>query len=276
MNTNEFVSNRTLANPWIYFFATYAWSWLFWGIAYFMGVSGERGGLLGIALVLLALSGPMVMGITFVYLSLNKAGQRDYWKRIVDYKRISAWWYLVILFLIPVIHILADLLSGYWKTFSISIILPSLGLVILSVPLVPILEELGWRGYLQDRLQERYSALTSSLILGFFWGFWHLPVFLLPGSVFSLMPIGTLTFWLYMIHAIMISVFFTWIYNNTGRSTLSAIILHIILELVANLKLAPWFQQEFVYNVILISAVAIIITGIYGSKTLMRTKPTVS
>jgi len=34
-------------------------------------------------------------------------------------------------------------------------------------------EELGWRGYLQQVLQERGSMLTASLLTGLLWGLWH-------------------------------------------------------------------------------------------------------
>lgn len=271
MNTRQFIKNATLANPWIYFFATYVWSWFFWGTAYVMGVSGETGGALGVILVLLALSGPMVTGILFTYSALTKEGQRDYWKRIFDYRLISAKWYVIIFLLVPVITILADMASGYWNTFSFSIILPTLFLTILTVPLVPIIEELGWRGYVLDRLQERYSALISSIIVGSFWGFWHLPVFFLKGSVFNLMPVGSLTFWLYPLNLTLISILFTWVYNNTGRSTLSAILLHITMELVANLKIFPWYnKQGSLYVCLFFFVAATIITGIFGSKTLVR------
>jgi hypothetical protein len=35
-------------------------------------------------------------------------------------------------------------------------------------------EELGWRGFVQPRLQERWSGLSASLILGALWSLWHL------------------------------------------------------------------------------------------------------
>lgn len=270
MDTQKYVKRPMLAKPWIYFLATYIWTWSFFGIAYKMGISAESGHALGVILVLLALAGPAVMGIAFTYLTLNKEGQKDYWKRILDFKRISFKWYLVIFFLIPAVSILAAMLNGYWDTYSFSHKLPSLYLTLLSVPLVPILEELGWRGYVLDRLQEKYSALTSSLILGALWGPWHLPVFFLHGSIFGLMPFASLTFWLYMYHEIVISVCFTWIYNNTARSTLSAILFHIVLEFCANTGLIPWDKAEHRYNVSLWTLFAIVIAIIYGTKTLTR------
>lgn len=270
MDTKSYIKSPKLAQPWIYFLATYAWTWFFFGIAYLMGVSAESGSRVGVTLVLLALSGPAVMGIAFVYLALNEEGQKDYWRRIVDFKRISFKFYLIIFLLIPALSILAAILSGYWNVYSFSHKLPSLFLTILSVPLVPILEELGWRGYVLDRLQEKYSALTSSLILGALWGPWHLPVFFLQDSVFGLMPFASLTFWLYMFHAVVISIYFTWVYNNTARSTLSAILLHIVLEFCANTGMIPWDRSEHMYNVTLWTVFAIVITFIYGSKTLAR------
>lgn len=270
MDTRLFVRSSKLAQPWIYFLATYAWTWFFFGIAYLMGVSAESGSTLGVVLVLLALSGPAVMGIAFAYLALNKDGQQDYWRRILDFKRIPFKFYLIIFLLIPALSILAAILSGYWNFYSFSHKLPSLFLTILSVPLVPVLEELGWRGYVLDRLQEKYSALRSSLILGALWGPWHLPVFFLQGSIYGLMPFASLTFWLYMFHLVIITVYFTWIYNNTARSTLSAILLHTVLEFCANTGLIPWDRPEHLYNVTLSTILVIVITYIYGSKTLAR------
>jgi uncharacterized protein len=272
MNTDQYIARPKLTNPWVYFLATFAWSWIFWGIAYLMGVSAESGEAVGVILVLLAISGPMVIGITFVYFSLNREGQKDYWKRIINFKLISAKWYLVIFLLIPIVSVLAALLGGFWDKLTLSIVLPKLSMTILSIPLVPFLEELGWRGYALDRLQERYSALVSSLILGSLWGFWHLPVFFLNGSIYNLMPVGSLMFWMYLLHLIPLSVCMTWIYNNTGRSTLSAILFHIMLEIVANLGLVLWYKQQIIYNVLLISLVTVGITIIFGAKTLVRKK----
>lgn len=277
MNTKIFIKNQKLAQPWVFFLATYTWSWSFFGIAYLMGVSAESGRASGVILVLLALSGPAVMGTLLTYLALNKAGQKDYWVRIIDFKRIPFKWYLIIFLLIPAVIILADLLSGYWASYSFAHQLPSLGLTLLSVPLVPVLEELGWR-YAIDRLQEKYSALGSTLILGVLWGSWHLPVFFLPNSIYQTMPFGSLIFWLYMVHAVVISFVFTWVYINTNRSILSAILLHTVLEFCANTGMIPWHHPEdlkivMVWIDILWAIVAILLIHYNDSKTIKKNHP---
>jgi membrane protease YdiL (CAAX protease family) len=39
-------------------------------------------------------------------------------------------------------------------------------------------EELGWRGYLQGQLTERFGLLNGLVLLGLLWSFWHLPLLL--------------------------------------------------------------------------------------------------
>lgn len=62
--------------------------------------------------------------------------------------------------------------------------------VLLLMPIFVLGEEIGWRGYALPKLQERHSALSASLILGGLWGCWHLPSFLMKGSVHEINEIA--------------------------------------------------------------------------------------
>jgi hypothetical protein len=90
-------------------------------------------------------------------------------------------------------------------------------------------EELGWRGFMLPRTQSRYNALVSSLIVGFLWGLWHAPIYLIEGTAQSILrtQVGFLTgLLLFTGSTIVISVTFTWLFNNTRGSVLIAAILH--------------------------------------------------
>jgi membrane protease YdiL (CAAX protease family) len=87
----------------------------------------------------------------------------------------------------------------------------------------PLSEEIGWRGYALGRLQTRWNALISSLIIGLVWALWHLPLFLMVGiSQHEL----RLPFVGFLVGFMANSVFYTWLYNNTKQSLWSAILLH--------------------------------------------------
>ena len=94
--------------------------------------------------------------------------------------------------------------------------------IVILLTAGPLQEEYGWRGTMQAELQNKYSALISSLMVGFTWGLWHLPLFFLPSMGFYYdKPIWGLVF-----STTLISVLFGWIYNNTNRNLLLMLLFH--------------------------------------------------
>jgi membrane protease YdiL (CAAX protease family) len=73
-------------------------------------------------------------------------------------------------------------------------------------------EEPGWRGFALPRLEQRYSAIVATLILGLGWGVWHVPLYGPAGFVVPLV----------------LAFFYTWLYNKT-QSILLCILLHASL-----------------------------------------------
>ena len=89
----------------------------------------------------------------------------------------------------------------------------------------PLSEELGLRGYALDRLQSRFSALTSSLITGLCWALWHLPLFYITGTSQNIYGMSFIAF---SIGLLAMSVLYTWVYNNTSGSIWGAVFFHWI------------------------------------------------
>jgi len=65
-----------------------------------------------------------------------------------------------------------------------------------------------------------------------------------------------------------VSVLMTWIYNNNQRSTLSAVLLHFMINFAGEL-IAVTKRAEF-YQVLLLIAVAVAVVIIWGPETLTR------
>lgn len=184
---------------------------------------------------------PYIVSITFGWgiifaslimtgLTLGKNGVIDLLKRFLIW-RVRWTWYLAAFLLYPTIFLSAVLINAVWtqtpidfsgvlayKIFGASAKLPAFILPFFLFDFLTNGEEMGWRGYVLPRLQTRYSALVSSLILGMLWAFWHLPRYLVPGhvSLFALLIIKVLAD----------AVIYTWLYNNTHGSLLLTTILH--------------------------------------------------
>ncbi|WP_265110011.1 CPBP family intramembrane glutamic endopeptidase [Halosolutus halophilus] len=141
-------------------------------------------------------------------------------------------------------------------------------------------EEPGWRGFAQPYLNDRYSALTASLIIGVVWAGWHLPYFFIPITPQSGFTLANQIGWFFGI--VLLSIILAWSYNNTG-SVLIAMVLHamvntadILLPLAPDLLVVDGVVDETAIatvtatQVMVQLLVVLAIVAYFGRKSLSR------
>lgn len=109
-----------------------------------------------------------------------------------------------------------------WTAFDLDPITVVIG-IILGTFIGGGQEEFGWRGFAQPELQERYGGLAAALIIGVFWGLWHLPQFV-PGGFRADWPLELVV--AYFVGIIAFSVLLGWVFNGSGGSVLLAMLMH--------------------------------------------------
>lgn len=155
---------------------TYAISWSLWLVAALGG--GEVPFLLGAL-------GPMAAAAIVTAVS---GGSLVSWIRPVWHWRVPVQWWLYALGLPALLYAVVTLvlqLLGSPVDWSLSVDrLPAyVSTFFFVLFLGGALEEPGWRGFGLPVLQERYSPLRATLILGLVWGVWHVPIYGLAGFV---------------------------------------------------------------------------------------------
>jgi membrane protease YdiL (CAAX protease family) len=213
---------------WLFFVLTFAITWSFAIPQALLTPPDAEPALFDIAQ--LGALGPAAAAAVMIYRVRGTVGLQEFFGRVTKW-RIGLVWYLVILFvpliwhgILPAIGVHA-LLSRSLPTFSE----PSRGAppwtdawwFFFYVLLIGGgQEELGWRGYALPKLQTKYNAVVSSLILGALWSAWHLPMLFIPGSSMYGVP-----FPIYLILITAQTFVYTWLYNNT-ESILACMLYH--------------------------------------------------
>ncbi len=236
--------NKTsiISFPWKFFGLTFSLTWACWIPAGLLPI--EQYGLLTKILHYAGGIMPTFVTLLLLYFYSNHQERKEYWRRLIDLKRISKVWYAVILLTVPFLTILGVVFdrvlggTGAELDAASNILLNPLSLIPLAIFMLlfgPLPEEMAWRGYALDGLQDRWNALSASLILGAAWTLWHLPLFLIEGSYQHGLGVGTQQFWLYMLDKVPQSILMTWIYNNNRRSTATAVLFHFMVNFVGEL-----------------------------------------
>jgi len=261
----------------LYFVIVSVWSGLFWLpiVLFSLTVNDPLGVLFGT----ISVFGPLASAFVLTYFNQGKDGIRKLLKRGVDH-RFGKKWLIPIFLLFPVVNGSAVLVAMLTEAITIDVSwvskLPS---VIIGDLVMFILfcvwaagEEFGWRGYALDRLQGRFSAIISSILLGIIWWAWHIPALDFQSSALGTQPINV---WIFLIIILEFAVLLTWIYNNTNRSILAVILFHAMFNVAsyATIPIANQIPTNSIpnyYSLIVLLTIVIAVTIVYGSKRLVR------
>ncbi len=229
-----------ITSVWGFFGITFLFSWILWFTIAILSPLAEPW---NIILTILAAFAPTFAAIFLIVFFSDSETKKDFWKRVINFKRIKRNWYIISLVLFPILISLAFLiyyliggnfppLDGLME--AIQSPLSFIGFIVVIILGGPLAEELGWRGYALDPLIKRRKPLKASVILWVIWAIWHLPLSFIPAT-----PQNTIGFWIsywtWFIQVIALTVIITWIYKKNNRSIIIAIFLHFMSNLTFSL-----------------------------------------
>ena len=163
-----------------------------------------------------------------------KEGVKEYLSSLVK-PRGGGLWYLGAVLIYPALYLLGAVIANAsgqgvgWLRDDIAG--TNLGALVTITFLYQLVygncvgEEPGWRGFAFRKLQSRYSPLVASLIVGFVWILWHLPLWYLENGALSTA---------YLVRQFVfggaIGVTFAWLYNRSEGSILAVGLMHASLN----------------------------------------------
>jgi len=215
---------------------------------------------------LLGGASPVVAGLLLAAISGGRGQLRDLGRRLVDWRRIPAIWWLGLL----VFWLVFDLAKA-----GIAVLMgitntpldPDWGLFFNPGPLLfllllsfvfPAIEEVGLRGYYLETLQQHLSPVLSGVINGLVWAAWHAPFVWFPGYYANTTFNPELYWWLPMIvcHTLMIMH----VYNRTGRSILAVLVFHAMMNFTGEwLRISPDMYPFMLAGNVILAALVVLV-----------------
>jgi membrane protease YdiL (CAAX protease family) len=200
------------------------------------------------------LLGPSIAGLISISVFDGKEGFRSLFIRLRKGK-VNFCWYLVALLTAPLLILVLLLIFSQFsdvftpalfaETNKVSLLLTGIFMGVV----VGFFEELGWTGFALPRLRYKHSVFSSGIILGLFWGLWHLPLFVastkLSGAVPPILYLIILLFSFLPVYRVLM----VWVYEQT-KSLLIIILMHAPLSASQLLLIPPDLSgvQLVLYN----------------------------
>ncbi len=172
----------------------------------------------GILMFPIMLLGPAASGIILIAATEGKKGLRNLLFRMGKWKA-PVKWYVTALVVPPCLIMLVLL---FLKNFVAVAFTPNFFYFgfLFGIP-AGFFEEIGWTGYVFPALREKQKFLKASIILGFLWGLWHLPVIDFLGAASPHGNYLILFFISFIAMLTAIRILIMWVYSNTNSLPLT-------------------------------------------------------
>ena len=134
--------------------------------------------------------GPTLAAILVTAMTEGRDGVRTLLGKFCQWRAPTVGWWLFVAAMPLAVVFVAIVVSGFGPPeLRASLDLGRAPLVVVvsllvALPFGPLPEEPGWRGLSPAQPAPRHGILASSLVVGFFWTFWHIPMFWFPGARF--------------------------------------------------------------------------------------------
>lgn len=220
---------------------------------------------------------PTLIGVIFVLVFYTKDGIKDFLKRcfVPNKECISA-------ILISLVLICTEV----FVTQMISRLLGAENLGFEGIKLIaqnplyffyflfwgiisgPFSEEFGWRGFLTDRLFRKDKLLQMSLLIGFVWGIWHLPLYFYPAQIqhdwFMINPILGL---LFIVSCMSAALVYTTIYVVAKRKIFPIFFLHMFKNIILTGAMIYPFSDTYSVVVVFVEIVMDVLFYVIFTRT---------
>jgi CAAX protease family protein len=191
-------------------------------------------------------------------------------RRCYTHWRVGIQWYGLALFALPIADLLAASLwlgtapliafANRWELLF-TVFLPE---ALVGAVLINLWEEGAWTGFLLPRLQKRWGALRSSVMVAAAMGLFHVPLIFILGGV-SDDPIASEQYWLYFVLLLTGPIPFrllaTWLWNGTRGSVIIVALFHAAFNVTTGQKFLPAFVPGatlWVYGVYTVLALIVV------------------
>jgi hypothetical protein len=177
----------------------------------------------------LAVAAPTISTTILTFARDGWDGLRSLYARLVHW-RFDFKWYVLVLLGIPAVGWIAARVTGASPLKPTNTPEEFLWLLLYLLITSPLCEELGWRGFALPHLLDHFTPFTASLILGVIWGVWHMPSFFVSGMVQAGLSLP-----LFLLNAVLLSIFVTWVFQHTGGSALITVLIHYTVNICASI-----------------------------------------
>ena len=254
------MTDRSGRFPWKFVLLGFSLSWAVWIPVAVTGRDYQSSVILLMG-VLVGAFGPGLGAILLTYLNREQDDFQEFRNRIYELRRIRPSWILIILGLWPFLHATAIGIT-YLLGNSIpdSPFLRELQARPNTIPLIVFLyflqsglEEIGWRGYLQEKLGNLYSIPISVLITGAIHAVWHLPLFWIVGTNQIKMGFGN-EFLIFIGFVISSAVYSAWCYYGNKHSVMAVALFHTTANLSFDIfAYAPGTLKHMIFVLLMIA-----------------------